>query len=273
MLKIIGATGNVGKRVLEKSLDVWHNDVEAISTRLDKDQLDYDFNSLTLNDVIVFCAAVSEPSVCANNPEYARKVNVESTIEFIQKSLERNAKIIFLSSDAVYGNKSFPFDEKWDIEPSGIYAKMKSEVEKKFIGDPHVKILRSSYNVFKEDRFISYLEKCAKSGEVAEVFSPFSRSVIHRDDIVDVILSLSRSWDHSQIINCGGPENICRSEFAQIVKEELYPDLKINVVRPEEKFYEDRPSVINMKSPLLTNILGRPQRTLREAIRMEFGIK
>ena len=46
MLKIIGATGNVGKRLLEKSLDVWHDDVEAIATRLDKDELEYDFDSL-----------------------------------------------------------------------------------------------------------------------------------------------------------------------------------------------------------------------------------
>ena len=43
MLKIIGATGNVGKRLLEKSLNVWHDDVEAIATRLDKDNLDYNF--------------------------------------------------------------------------------------------------------------------------------------------------------------------------------------------------------------------------------------
>ena len=54
MLKIIGATGNVGKRLLEKSLDIWHDDVEAIATRLDKDELDYDFDSLNHEDVIAF---------------------------------------------------------------------------------------------------------------------------------------------------------------------------------------------------------------------------
>ena len=58
MLKIIGATGNVGKRLLEKSLDVWHDDVEAIATRLDKDELEYDFDSLGHKDVIAFCAAI-----------------------------------------------------------------------------------------------------------------------------------------------------------------------------------------------------------------------
>ena len=59
MLKIIGATGNVGKRLLEKSLNVWHDDVEAIATRLDKDNLDYNFDSLSGKDTIAFCAAIS----------------------------------------------------------------------------------------------------------------------------------------------------------------------------------------------------------------------
>ena len=54
MLKIIGATGNVGKRLLEKSLDVWHDNVEAIATRLDRDELEYDFDSLCHEDVIAF---------------------------------------------------------------------------------------------------------------------------------------------------------------------------------------------------------------------------
>ena len=66
MLKIIGAKGNIGRRLLEKSSD----EVEVITTRLDK-KLDYDFQSLTDRDTIAFCAAISEPTVCANDPELA----------------------------------------------------------------------------------------------------------------------------------------------------------------------------------------------------------
>ena len=272
MLKIIGATGNVGKRLLEKSLDVWHDDVEAIATRLDNDELEYDFDSLNHEDVIAFCAAISEPTVCANNPELARKVNVSKTIEFIERSIEKGAKVIFLSSDAVYGNIEHQFDEQWKKDPIGIYGKMKSEVEEYFRGNPNLKVLRSSFNFFKEDRFTSHLQKCAMNGEVAEVFSPFERSVIHRDDTVDAILSLSRNWEGPQYINCGGPQTICRSEFAQILKEEVFPNLEIEIVKPPEKFYRDRPETVSMISHSIINVLGRPQRTLREAIRMEFAV-
>lgn len=270
MLKIIGATGNVGKRLLEKSLGVWHDNVEAIATRLDKDELDYDFKSLSHDDTIAFCAAISEPTVCADNPELARKVNVEKTIEFIERSTQYGAKVIFMSSDAVYGDINKPFDEQWATNPIGAYGRMKAEVEKYFIGHHNVKILRSSYNFFREDRFTSYLEKCALSGETAEVFSPFKRSVIHLDDTVDAILSLSRNWEGPQIINCGGPETLCRAEFAQILKEEVFPELEIKIVRPPEKFYKDRPCEVSMMSIPLKNVLGKPQRSLREAIRMEF---
>ena len=223
MLKIIGATGNVGKRLLEKSLDVWHDDVEAIATRLDKDELEYDFDSLGHEDVIAFCAAISEPTVCAKNPELARKVNVTKTIEFIERSTHKGARVVFLSSDAVYGNIDNQFDEQWQKDPIGVYGEMKSEVEEYFRGNPDVKVLRSSFNFFKEDRFTSYLQKCALNDEVAEVFSPFERSVIHRDDTVDAILSLSRNWEGPQFINCGGPHTICSLSLLNSKEEVFLP--------------------------------------------------
>ena len=254
MLKIIGAKGNLGRRLLEKSVD----EVEVIETRLDQHQLDYDFQSLTNKDTIAFCAAISEPTICANNPELAIMVNVERTIEFIEKSIQYGARVIFMSSDTVINNV-------------GIYAHMKSKVEKYFMGNLNVKILRSSYNFFRQDRFTSYLEKCVLKNEVAEVFSPFERYVIHRDDTVDAILSLSKNWIGSQIINCGGLENVCRKEIAEVLREEIFPNLKMKIIKPPESFYKDRPSSIPMVSTELSTILERPQRSLREAIRMEFA--
>ena len=110
------------------------------------------------------------------------------------------------------------------------------------------------------------------NGDVAEIFSPFKRSVIHLDDTVDAILSLSKNWDGPQIINCGGPDSLCRSEFAQILKEEVFPNLELKIVRPPEKFYKDRPSEVSMMSISLKNILGKSQKSLREAVRVEFDV-
>lgn len=269
-IQIIGATGNIGKRLVEKGPE----NVNIISLRLDNTPLEYDFDTLEVGDTVVFCAAISEPSVCVNEFERALQINVESTGDFIQQALDRSCKVIFLSSDVVYGAVEGDFDESQPVNPKGAYGEMKALIEKRFVDRPGFKILRLSYNFFRDDRFTKYLLGCAERNTIAEIFDPFARSVIHRDDTVDVILSLANNWDicEEQIINCGGPQTISRLEFASILGQKVIKDLMIKDVNPGEKFYEDRPAVISMRSPVLEKILGRPVRFIEEAVDLEFSI-
>ena len=199
-------------------------------------------------------------------------MNVTSTGDFIYEALKRGCKVIFLSSDAVYGNVLGEFDEEETVDPLGVYAEMKAVVEKRFLEYPLFKVLRLSYNFFKEDRFTTYLSNCAKEGATAEVFDPFGRSVVHRDDTVDAIISLFNNWDvcDKSVINCGGPETLSRVEFANILKDSVFPELKMKVITPKEKFYEDRPAIVSMRSNLLEEVLGRPARSIQDAITLEF---
>ena len=233
----------------------------------------YDFYTLKEGDTVAFTAAISEPSVCAKQFDLAIKVNVESTGEFIQKALDRGCKVIFLSSDVVYGRVEDEFDESQSLDPLGVYAEMKAIVEKRFIGHSRFKVLRLSYNFFKDDRFTTYLRTCASEDTVADLFDPFGRSIVHRDDTVDAIISLYNNWDVCEegVINCGGPETLSRVEFAEILSELVVQDLITKVTTPDAKFYEDRPAIVAMRSPLLEKVLGRPARSMRDAITMEFG--
>ena len=49
------------------------------------------------------------------------------------------------------------------------------------------------------------------------------------------------------------------------------PNLQFKVSRPPSKFYTDRPAFIEMKSPNLERVLGRPARSLEEAVKIEFA--
>ena len=159
-------------------------------------------------------------------------MNVTSTGDFIYEALKRGCKVIFLSSDAVYGNVLGEFDEEEKVDPLGVYAEMKAVVEKRFLEYPLFKVLRLSYNFFKDDRFTTYLRNCAKEGATAEVFDPFGRSVVHRDDTVDAIISLFNNWDvcDKSVINCGGPETLSRVEFANILKAVSYTHLTLPTI-------------------------------------------
>jgi len=285
-LHIIGAKGNIGSRLVEKTegkydirkvvsparTHLFTVDSGYYCLNLADDCFRYDYDTLKMGDTVAFCAAISEPSVCADQFEVALRVNVISTGDFIYEALKRGCKVIFLSSDAVYGNVLGEFDEEQDTDPKGAYAEMKGVIEKRFLDYPLFKALRLSYNFFKDDRFARYLRMCVREGSTAEIFDPFSRSVVHRDDTVDAIISLFNNWDvcEEKVINCGGPETLSRVEFAKILKDTIYTNLKIKVIAPGDKFYQDRPAIVSMRSNVLEKVLGRPARSIGDAATLEF---
>ena len=277
---LVGATGNIGKRVVEKGGDKI-NVISRFELKLDQRPLYYNFDAKTIGgtsikegDVIIFAAAISEPSVVSAQFQKALAVNVESTGEFIETALGKGCKVLFLSSDAVYGDVETGFDESHPTNPKGAYAEMKAVVEKRFEGNPNFKALRLSYNFFKDDRFTKYLRQCAESGVEAEIFDPLTRAVVHRDDTVDAILSIAANWDNAegQYINCGGPQVLSRQQFTEIVKNIALPNLKFKVTQPPAKFYGDRAAFSEMHSPNLEKILGRPRHTVQQAVELEFGV-
>ena len=54
-------------------------------------------------ETVFIIAAVSSPDICTNEFDYAWKVNVTKTKELINILLSKGLKIIFFSSDTVYG--------------------------------------------------------------------------------------------------------------------------------------------------------------------------
>ncbi len=116
-LHIIGAKGNIGSRLVEKTEGKY--DIRKVVSparthlftvdsgyhvlNLAEDNFTYDYDTLKMGDTVAFTAAISEPSVCAKQFDLAVKVNVESTGEFIQQALDRGCKVIFLSSDVIWG--------------------------------------------------------------------------------------------------------------------------------------------------------------------------
>ena len=271
-------TGNIGKRVLEKGQDI--KVITKKELNLETKPLNYNFDKDSIGgtplkdgDTIIFTAAISEPAMVSAQFEKATRVNVESTGEFIQGAIDLVCKVLFLSSDTVYGDVETGFDESHPINPKGAYAEMKSIVEKRFEGNPNFKSFRCSLNFYKDDRFTQYLKTCAANNVEADIFDPLTRAIIHRDDTVDAILAVANDWNlaEGQYTNCGGPQVLSRAQIAETVKRVALPNLQFKVSRPPSKFYTDRPAFIEMKSPNLKRILGRSPVTFEEAVRIEFA--
>lgn len=278
-LFIVGAKGYVGSALFASAnkagsaLGTSSSDGNALlPLRLDA-PADFDYGKIHPGDVVLLTAAISAPDICAREHDRAWAVNVTGTSTFIQSVIDRGARVVFFSSDTVYGEREDEFDETAACNPAGEYAEMKREVEQRFAGYASFKAIRLSYVFSREDKFSRYLAGCAGRNEEADLFHPFFRAIVHRDDVVEGALALAMRWDEvpEQVINFGGPQVLSRIDFAECLRQAHLHELRFKVTEPGADFFKNRPRVIAMTSPTFTRLLRRPPRSLLEAARLEFA--
>jgi dTDP-4-dehydrorhamnose reductase len=279
-LFIVGATGYIGSKLylgaknIKETLGTSSSGANGL-LRLRLDEVNnFDYGKINYGDVVLLLAAISAPDTCANEYERVRAINVVGTSKFIKNILERGSRIVFFSSDTVYGEQVNDFDETAECNPAGEYAQMKQEVEQYFADNASFKSIRLSYVFSREDKFSQYLAGCVERNEEANLFHPFFRAIVHRDDVVEGVLNLATRWDEfpNPIINFGGPQVLSRIDFTEYLREVKHHGLRYKVSKPDAKFFKNRPQVIPMKSPIFTRLLGRPPRTLADAAFLEFNL-
>jgi dTDP-4-dehydrorhamnose reductase len=275
---VVGARGYIGARLLasvQADLNCLgtasSNRAGFLRLRLEAPE---DFADLPIadGDVVLLTAAISAPDICAREYERAWSANVTGTAAFISSAIDRGARVVFFSSDTVYGEREDEFDEKAACNPAGEYAEMKYEIEQRFSANTSFKAIRLSYVFSREDKFSLYLSGCEQRYEEAVLFHPFFRAIVHRDDVVQGALGLAAVWDDvpEKVINFGGPQVLSRIDFAECLREANLYDLRFKVTEPSADFFKNRPRVIAMTSPVFSRLLGRAPRSLREAARLEF---
>lgn len=268
---IIGKNGFIAKKLL-KTNDyhaTTRNNLKGTDFYLDlKNPESFDYSIIDAQTKIIFLAAISSPDICNNNYEDAYNINVIGTKYFIHKAIEKGAKVLFFSSDVVYGNTMEKVDENSPTNPFGSYAKMKDEIEKAFEGEENFKVFRLSYVLSKEDKYLSYLKSCIDKNEVAEVFHPFSRKVIYLEDVLSAIENIVEKWDvfDNQKFNICGDEDISRKDIADYYNEAIGNKLKYKIIEPGAEFWKARPKDINITSIYLEKLLRRKPIKIKDAV-------
>lgn len=270
---ILGKNSFIGKQFFKKFSDCILMSSHEFS---DKNTIHFDLNNpekfnyciFNKNTKIIFLAAISSPDTCNNYYEEVYKINVLGTKYFIKESLKKGAKILFFSSDVIYGNTKEKVDENSFTNPFGNYAKMKDDVEKSFENEKNFKIFRLSYVLSKEDKYLSYLKSCVNNNEIAEVFHPFSRKVVYIEDVLESIRNILVKWDdfENQKFNICGGEDISRKDIADFYSKAIEDKLKYKIIQPDNKFWEARPKDINITSIYFEILLGRKPIKIKNAI-------
>lgn len=263
---IVGSEGYISQFIIKALKNCNHDQniikIDKIKREdifyLDLEEPDkFDFNILDNIEYLVFTAAISGPDACAKEFEKCWKINVIGTSYVIREALKRKCKVLFFSSDAVYGDiPGCVYYELSKTQALTPYGKMKKAVEDAFKAEQNFKCIRLSYVVSAKDRFISYCLACITKHETAEIFHPFYRNCTTISDVVKVVIWLRSNWDKldSYCLNVTGNELVSRVRMADELNRIYCDKLNYTIVTPSIEFYVNRPAITQMESLYLYNL-------------------
>ena len=180
-------------------------------------------------DVIIHCAAITNVDYCEDNPEQAMAVNAESVNKFLKYGSD--ARLIFISSDAVFPDGIHMATEKDQISPENIYGKTKETGEKyikKSSGD-HLAVrttivgknINSSYQ-----GFVEWIVNSVKNGKEITLFDDALFTPITTWHLANELEWIMEN-DASGIIHIAGEEPISKYDFGRKICEGLGLDTSL----------------------------------------------
>ena len=145
---ITGANGLIGNYVVQsapKFAPRWR--VRAL-TRADFDLLDFaaverEF-AKDKPQLIIHCAAVSTLAAAHQNPDLARRVNVDATAHLA--GLAADVQFLFFSTDLVFDGRKGNYDETGAVNPVHVYGETKLAAEQIVLKNPRHTVVRTSLN-------------------------------------------------------------------------------------------------------------------------------
>lgn len=232
----------------------------------------FDYAVLDDIDYIIFTAAISGPDKCALEFELCWSINVTGTVYFIREAIQRECRVLFFSSDAVFGDiPGAIYVESSDTKAETPYGRMKKAVEDQFKDSNYFKAIRLSYVTSAKDRFVSYCLSCIEKNEIADVFHPFYRNCITVSDVVNVVMWFLEHWEEylPVFLNVAGKELVSRVRIADEINRILKNKLKYTISCPDENFYQNRPKITQMKSIYMQKYRILSDDTFTEKIQKE----
>jgi len=234
---VTGASGVVGMRVADRLHEDGY-DIFGSSHRYVRDDVDYPYKMANLGDarstfdlihefnpdVVIHTAANSNIDICELYQEQAWVTNVIAVKNLIGLSLLFGYRLIFFSSEQVYGEhpegKEGMFNEESELVPDNFYGKSKIFSEEDIIQHLNDYVILRLALVYGWGNSMHFtwcdgLLEDLEDNIPSKLYSDQLRSMIFADDIPGIICSIIDDPEIKGIFNLGGSESIMRDEFGK----------------------------------------------------------
>jgi dTDP-4-dehydrorhamnose reductase len=200
--KIVGTTRRKLDSPLTESL--YQLDLANLESNLPKQ----DFHT------VVICAGVTNQTTCNEQPEFSWQVNVDNTIEVINRFNSLDTQVIFLSSCSVFDGTK-PFRKHTDApNPINNYGKQKVAVEEFLQKNlTNYAILRLTKVISEQTHFIRNWRESAAEGEIIRAYANRFLSPVGVMDVCKVVESIIETRS-SGLFQLGGQIEQSYFDFA-----------------------------------------------------------
>jgi dTDP-4-dehydrorhamnose reductase len=209
-------------------------------------------------DLLIHCAALSRTRDCEQDPEHARRINVEVTAHLAQ--LAQGIPFIFLSSGEVFDGKTGWYSETDEPTPINIYGKTKLEAEQVVLQNPRhtvVRIVLTAGTSQNGDRsFVEDMCRAATTGKDVTLYADEFRCPLPAGVIARVLWELVER-EQPGLYHLGGSERLSRWEIGETVLP-WYPELTDRLVNGSARNHVGslRPADLSLRCDKVQSLLS-----------------
>jgi dTDP-4-dehydrorhamnose reductase len=172
--------------------------------------------------LVIHCAAISKSVACQQQPELARKTNVDLT--GLLSELARDRSLVFFSSDLVFDGREGNYSETDAVNPLTLYAQTKVEAEGIVLRNPTHTVIRTSLNAgISRSGDRAFNEEMRRAWEVAKTLNLFTdefRCPIPAAVTAKAVWALVKS-KAGGLFHLAGAERLSRYEIGRLLAKDL----------------------------------------------------
>lgn len=170
--------------------------------------------------VVVNAAALARPDACEADPELAERLNAAMPAALAQQCAALGARLVHISTDAVYGDGTGPFREHDPARPGNVYARSKLAGEQRVLAAmPSALVLRTNFFGWSETGTRSLAEfflTGLRAGREVPGFTDIQFSPLYARDLTELMLRAVQRGIHG-VRNLGGARTLSKFEFGRAV--------------------------------------------------------
>lgn len=167
-------------------------------------------------DLVIHCAAMTNVDECERDPDLARKINAEATIDLASLASDYGSRFIFISTDAVFaGDSPTPYKESDATSPLSVYGRTKVAAEEGVLSKSDALVIRTNmygFNYQNKQSLSEWVISSLEGNEEIKMFDDVIFNPLFVNTLVDAIGNAALGSE-TGILHLGNSTPVSKYDF------------------------------------------------------------